>query len=181
MGPNHYRKAPGEARAARARRLFAAATAVAAGFAASPARADVESAESRVVVVTPLSLIKSDDLEFGSMLSGAAGTVTISATTGARSSTGGVTPIGADYGRAQFAGMAQLGLFTTISIPGSTTLNRVGGGASMPTTLVLEGSTLRLFTGSAIQFFRVGGTLTVSANKLPGTYQGTFNMTVNYF
>jgi hypothetical protein len=163
------------------RRLFASALPVAAGFAASPAYADTEAAQSRITVVAPLTLIKSDDLQFGSILSGAAGTVTISATTGARTNTGGAIPVGAGFQRAEFAGMAQLGLITTISIPATTTLNRIGGGASMPTTLVLEGSSTRLFTGNAIQFFRVGGTLTVSANKLPGTYQGTFTMTVNYF
>jgi spore coat protein U-like protein len=182
MGPNHYRKAPATARAARARRRLATALAVAAGFAAQSASAATDTADTRITVVTPLSLIKIDDLVFGSMLAGPTpGTVTIAINTGNRTSTGGVTPVGAGYHRAEFAGMAAVGLFTTVNVPANTTLNRIGGGASMNAALVREGPALRLFPGAGIQFFRVGGTLTVGANQMPGSYRGTFVLTVNYF
>jgi hypothetical protein len=156
----------------------------AAGCAAHPALAATTSAPSEAAIVAPNTLIKTDDLMFGSILpSATAGTVTVAAATGARTSTGGATPVGAGFQRAEFVGMAPVGILVNVTLPsGTITLNRVGGGASMPATLAVEGGTgLRFFPGTGILTFRVGGTLNVGASQTTGQYLGTFTLQVDYF
>jgi hypothetical protein len=167
----------------RTRKPLCLAALCVAGFAAHPALGATASASSEGVIVAPNTLIKTDDLMFGSIMpSATAGTVTIAAATGARTSTGGATPVGAGYQRAEFVGMAPIGIFTNVTLPsGTTTLNRVGGGASMNATLAVEGGTgIRWFPGTGVQTFRVGGTLNVGANQTAGQYLGTFTLQVDY-
>lgn len=163
--------------------LRLAALAYAFGLGAHPAFAGTATADAEATVVRPLSLVKTEDLVFGSMIPGAtAGTVTIAPATGVQTRTGGVTLGAADYHRAEFLGMAQVGILTTVSLPAaSTTLTRVGGGASMTATLGVEGGTgIRWFPGTGIQTFRVGGTLSVAAHQPVGQYVGTFTLQVDY-
>ncbi|MDO9370687.1 MAG: DUF4402 domain-containing protein [Sphingopyxis sp.] len=139
-------------------------------------------------VVRPNTLIKTDDLDFGTMISGpTGGTVSINAVTGARTTTGGVTPVGAGTQRAIFQGTGGL-LLITVSGDTSVTLTRAGGGGTMTASLVraastsgggitLLGSTL---LPSGVQTYYIGGTLTVPANQAAGDYSGTFTLTVNY-
>ena len=156
----------------------------AACFAAHPALAATASLNSEAVIVTPNSLVKTDDLAFGTIVpSATAGTVTIAAATGNRTSTGGATPSGTGFQRAEFVGMAGIGILMNVTLPSgtTTTLNRVGGGASMTATLAVEGGTcLRWLPGTGVQTFRVGGTLNVGANQAAGQYVGTFTLQVNY-
>ncbi|MBB5684583.1 DUF4402 domain-containing protein [Sphingobium boeckii] len=134
-----------------------------------------------VITVKPLSLLKTADLDFGDVaVGGTPGTVTINPTTGARTTAGGVTAIGGTPNGAQFVGAAAIGILVVVGISAAPTLTRAGGG-SMTSTLNVEGGTgIRLFPGTGLQTFRVGGTLNVGANQLPGAYSGNFTLTVNY-
>src|SRR5689334_8124755 len=82
-----------------------AATALSAPAAAAPVNPDKQ-ALGKALLLIPLSLVKIDDLDFGTVItSPVSGTVTINATTGARSVAGGVTGLASDFGnRALFAG-----------------------------------------------------------------------------
>ncbi|WP_428632174.1 DUF4402 domain-containing protein [Sphingopyxis sp.] len=155
----------------------------------APAYAADTNVTVNAAIVRPNSLIKTDDLDFGTMVSGTTGgTVSINAVTGARTTTGGVTPVGAGTQRAVFQGTGGI-LLITVSGDTSVTLVRAGGGApNMTATLVraastsgggvaLLGSTL---LPSGVQTYYIGGTLTVPANQLAGDYSGTFTLTVNY-
>ncbi|MGH6780812.1 MAG: DUF4402 domain-containing protein [Sphingomonadaceae bacterium] len=137
----------------------------------------------RVTTVQPLTLVKSSDLDFGSISAGAtAGTVRIDASTGARTTTGGATAAGGAPTRAVFVGASTLGLALNVQISPSPTLTRSGGGGSMTTALQVEGGTgWRLFTGTGPHIFRVGGQLNVGANQPRGNYTGQFTLTVTYF
>lgn len=170
------------------RALTIAAVAASAGLCA-PAYAANMNGTVNAAVVRPNTLIKTDDLDFGTMISGpTGGTVSIDAVTGARTTTGGVTPVGAGTQRAIFQGTGGL-LLITVSGSNSVSLTRAGGGATpMTATLVraastsgggiaLLGSTL---LPSGVQTYYIGGTLTVPANQLEGSYSGTFTLTVNY-
>ncbi len=170
------------------RTLTIAATA-ASGMLGAPAYAADTNVTVNAAIVRPNSLIKIDDLDFGTMVSGTTGgTVSINAVTGARTTTGGVTPVGAGTQRAVFQGTGGI-LLITVSGDNSVTLVRAGGGApNMTATLVraastsgggiaLLGSTL---LPSGVQTYYIGGTLTVPANQLAGDYGGTFTLTVNY-
>lgn len=156
----------------------------AASFADSAARAATENGSASVEVVRPLTLISTAPLSFGILVPGmTAGTATVSVT-GVRSTTGGVTAAGGTVSAASFTGMTG-NAPPTVKIqppPTTITLTRVSGGATMTVTnLVVEGgSGTRNVGKNAIFTFRVGGRLNVGANQLPGTYTGTFNITVDY-
>lgn len=154
----------------------------AAMLAVSPAFAAGAPAPAKAILVSPLSLVNTEDLDFGSIVAGAtAGTVTVNENSGVRSTTGGATAAGGTPRRAEFVGVGRPGILTIVSIGASPTLTN-GTGGTMATALAVEGGAgLRLLPGSGIQTFRVGGTLSVAANQQQGNYTGTFTMTVIYF
>lgn len=145
------------------------------------AEAATRSGTANAVTLRPLSLVKTEDLDFGTVISGpTAGTVTINANTGARTTTGGAVASGGTPRRAEFQGVGRLGILSIVSISPAPTLTN-GSGGSMTSTLAVEGGTgIRLFTGTGVQIFRVGGTINVGANQPAGDYSGTFSLTVNY-
>lgn len=163
-------------------RAFALAACSIAAFVASPALAATAGGPTEAAIVSPLSLINTEDLDFASIIPGvAAGTVTINANTGARTVTGGAIAAGGTPNRAEFVGVGRPGILSFVSITPNTTLTN-GTGGNMTATLTVEGGTgLRLFPGSGVQTFRVGGTLNVGANQALGNYAGTFTLTVTYF
>ena len=162
---------------------------VAAGALAAPAQAVEQSGTATAAVVRPNTLVKTDDLDFGTLISGAAGTVTIDPVTGTRATSGGVTPVGGGAQRAIFQGTGGW-LLLIVSGSNSVTLTRAGGGPSMTATLTravstsgggitLLGPSATLFP-SGVQTYYSGGTLTVPPNQPTGDYSGSFTLTVNY-
>ena len=148
----------------------------------SYARAATATGPVEAVLIKPLSLVKTDDLDFGTLISSPiAGTATINANTGVQTTAGGVSSAGGTPKRAEFVGVGGSGLLIIIAISASPTLTN-GTGGSMPSALAVQGGTgFRLFPGTGVQTFRVGGTLNVGANQQDGNYTGTFSLTVNYF
>jgi hypothetical protein len=138
---------------------------------------------AKAITLRPLSLLKLRDLDFATNISGVTnGTVIVDPTTDARTTTGGVTAAGGTPQAAQFytyGGPLQNVQVNRGPLP---VLNRVGGGATMNVTgLTLNGPTLRFLNAAGLLDLRVGGTLNVTANKLPGDYSGTFDIIVTYF
>lgn len=171
-------------------RALTIAAATASATLCAPAFAADTSVTTNAAIIRPNTLIKTDDLDFGSLTSGATGgTVTVNPVTNARTAGGGVTLVGSSARRAEFLGTGGIFLIT-VSGSTSVTLARVGGGApSMNATLVraattsgggiaLLGTTL---LPSGVQTYYIGGTLTVPANQPAGDYRGTFTLNVNYF
>jgi hypothetical protein len=150
--------------------------------AVAPAHAAGTAGPVEAVTISPLSLVKTEDLDFGTLFAGAtAGTARINANTGVRSTTGGVTAAGGTPRRAEFVGVGGSGLLITIAISPAPTLSN-GSGGTMTSTLNVQGGTgIRLFPGTGVQTFRVGGRLNVGANQQDGNYTGNFSLTVNYF
>ncbi|PZQ23938.1 MAG: hypothetical protein DI569_02970 [Sphingopyxis macrogoltabida] len=163
--------------------------ALAAASLAVPARAADFGGTATAAVVRPNTLIKTEDLDFGTLISGTTGgTVTINPVTNARGTGGGVTPVGNEGQRAMFQGTGGI-LLITVSGSTSVTLSRVGGGApTMTASLVRAASTSgggiallgATLLPSGVQTYYIGGTLTVPANQPAGDYSGTFTLTVNY-
>ncbi len=179
---------PGTSYPRAALRRFAIAAVAAGTLACAPAYAANQTGTATSVVVRPNTLVKVDDLDFGTLTSGpTAGTVAINAVTGARTATGGATPIGTGFQRAVFQGTGGV-LLITVSGDTSVTLTRAGGGGTMTASLVRAASTsgggVALLGGtllpSGIQTYYIGGTLNVGANQAAGDYSGTFTLTVNY-
>lgn len=149
---------------------------------------------AQVVVIKPLTIVKSRDLSFGKILPGtAAGTVTVAPATGTCTASAAVKSFGTCRS-AEFVGMGQQGAWIRIQANGTTQLT--GPGAPMtlsnltidaspdlsPTILQAVGIPIyRINPASGIFDFRIGGQLTVNANQAPGIYSGTFNVTYDYF
>jgi hypothetical protein len=171
------------------RRQLARALAMAAAIfvAAIPSTASAANAggSATATVIRPNSLVNTASLSFGDIAVGqTGGTVSVSPS-GVVTTTGGVVHQGGTVSAARFVGMTDWFPFwvTIHQPPASITLTRVGGGATMTVdTLSVSGGTgLRLVPLNSIFAFTVGGRLLVSGGQLPGTYSGTFTMTVDYY
>src|SRR3546814_16822621 len=93
-----------------------------------PAHAADLNATANAAVVRPNTLIKTDDLEFGTLLSGpTGGSVPINPVTNGRSAAGGETLVGHDGRRAVFQGPGGLFLLNVTDSP-MVTVTRAGGG-----------------------------------------------------
>lgn len=149
----------------------------------APALGAIESADSRAIIVTPLSLLKVDDLNFGTLVpSASSGTLTIDAFTGAQSTSGGVTAYGSAIAhRAYFVGAGTAGQPVVIVLGPAPILSDGNGNSMSVLALTLDGPVLRIIPGHRAVHIYVGGILSVNADQAPGDYVGTFDMTVNYF
>jgi hypothetical protein len=149
----------------------------------SGASAGTGSGAGTATLVAPLSVVKTDDLDFGGLISSAtAGTATINASTDARTTAGGVTPAGGAPTAAHFIAAGRIGAIALISLPASITLTRGGGSETMTVSSISSnGATLRLFPGAGTIDVAVGGTLNVAANQVSGSYAGTFTVNILYF
>ena len=161
-------------------------------------------AAARAAVVTPLSLIKVQDLSFGRIVPRPqAGTVTVDQVTGACVVTGPILEVGTCR-YAQFAGMGTKNMNARISLTAST--NLIGPGAPMVLDRITlgtnstisfvgninangkgvgltkgaNGERYSITTNSGIYVLNVGGRLNVNANQAPGTYIGTITILVQY-
>jgi hypothetical protein len=189
-------------------RALAAALAGALCLAATPAVAapPVATAKgtARAVIVTPLTLVKSYDMNFGRLLaSSTAGTVRIDPVTNGCSTTGGVTEHGScQY--AQFVGMGTKNMKARVSMSGPVQLTGPGAAMTLDTFVIgassnitFQGNTnsngngIGLTNGNGNQRYsidsstgifvlNIGGTLHVNANQAPGIYNATFTVTVQY-
>lgn len=151
----------------------AQAAPVAAGF---PATANA-------LLIHPISIVKTSDLDFGLLTVTGAGTVVIDPNANSIASTGGVTPVGSQWSAASFVGAAGgASVVVLIKLPNQpVTITRQGGTETMTVAnLTLQGLNKRTLAALQSFSFRVGGTLNVAANQVEGVYTGTFNVDIQY-
>jgi len=121
------------------------------------------------------------NLSFGSFVAGNGGSVTVS-TTGNRSA-GGVVLIPSSQGTAaQFTVSGDLNATYTIQLPVNDVVSLTGPGNGMfvnTFTSTPSGAGGQLGAGGS-QALSVGGTLNVGSDQAPGSYSGTFSVTVSY-
>jgi hypothetical protein len=162
-------------------RRVAAAVALLPAAPATPLAAAPSTGET--IVLRPLTLVKVDDLDFGALIATpVAGTATINPLDGSVSTTGGVTPVSSATSAASFAGARSLRGPVQIRIPTAPiTVTRSGGTQTMTVNnWTLDGHKTFVVGPNEAFEFNVGATLYVGANQMPGTYVGSFNVTVNY-
>ncbi|MFM6853682.1 MAG: DUF4402 domain-containing protein [Sphingopyxis sp.] len=153
-----------------------AAFAISAGAAqAAPVTA---SATAKAKILKQITVTKTVDLDFGTIVAGsAASTVAISTgsvrTCGAGlTCTGTVTAANFDIGGSNNA---------VVTVTGDNTVALANGtGGTMSATLTRSAATLTLTNAAVGGSFQVGGTLSLGANQADGAYTGTFNVTVDY-
>lgn len=167
------------------------ATAAAFAITATPAAAQSASAQANVTINKPLTLTKTGDLAFGTILVTGSGTfsTTVSVSTAGVRSTCDTTyvtcsgtataPVYNVSGNKQR--VVQLTIPDTVVL--STTVP-VGQTADTITMGVIPPNALKQITltnsGAPGNNFGVGGSLTITDSTVDGTYSGSFNVTANY-
>lgn len=139
-------------------------------------------------IIQAITITKNTDLAFGSVVrSAAAGTntVTIDATTGARSITGagGGVLATSTSGRATYTVNGEGGQTFSITPDATFTMTRSGGAETITVTPTASSSTGTLSgsIGSAGTLaIGVGGSFPVTNTTVTGNYTGTFNVVVAY-
>jgi Domain of unknown function (DUF4402) len=139
--------------------------------------------KATVTLVHPLTLLKTADLDFGTLIVNGAGTAVINPVSNVETTTGGVVMAGGTPHGAAFTGAATgLSLIFVQQPTGSVTLTRVGGTQTMSVSnFTMQNGNLYLTLVTGAFSFRVGGTLNVAAGQLDGNYVGTFDVTATYF
>lgn len=141
-------------------------------------------------IIAPITLTKTQDLDFGTIAPTANnGTVTIHARTGNRTGNANVTLVGSNGQRALFNLAAEPNMTVTLSSastriwlagPGTARMRMVrfrvnrnnGGQRTLPRNYTVPGS-----GNMSIGF---GARLRVGANQTPGLYSGSVDLTVDY-
>jgi hypothetical protein len=135
-------------------------------------------------VYRPISTTLNSNLAFGRLVRPASGsgTVTVNATTGARTLTAGVALASPAATRASYTVTGEGGQAFSIAVPTSFVMNTGGGSLTVATSTTASGSqVLSSALGSAGTYgFGVGGSFPISSATSPGSYSGTFGVTVQY-
>ena len=121
------------------------------------------------------------NLSFGSFTAGSGGTVAVNAV-GVRSKTGGVVLANQSMGSAaQFTIAGTNSAVVTITLPTDGTVLLSDGSNTMALTgFVSNPNATGTLSGGGTLTISVGAVLNVNAAQPPGTYTGSFNVTVNY-
>lgn len=130
----------------------------------------------------PLSLSRTEDLSFGSLIPNGGGTVTLRPQGNQRRTTGSIVLLTTPPARAaQFYITGAKNAAYTVMLPDSAVLTRNGGSETMTaTSFVLKSENSNKIHGSGWDRFTVGATLTVGANQRVGVYTGLWYVTVAY-
>ena len=178
-------------------KIALAALAATAAF-ASPAMAQTVvvadgDPQARGVVLTPLTLTKIDDVNFGTVLVDPAvvggGTVTIDADSGNRSfgGAGGVSPVSSDAGnRGEFQGTGDAGeqVILTLTPPAGNVLAGPGTATIAVTSFVLDSAgasgVARTIPAGGTFIVGVGGTFAIAETQANGVYTADFTLTAQY-
>lgn len=152
----------------------------------------VATGNAQVEIDNALLLENTQHLEFGKIAAGASGgTVTINPANDTASTAGSVMLFGPNRHRAVFVSRAPVGTVMVSLLDSSVTLTHSGGGATMNASLtrangpgIVTANVLGLNIGlravAPEQYIYVGGSLTVAAGQLEGSYVGEFDLTVNH-
>ena len=152
----------------------------AAGWAA-PETATVK-AEARMLLIKPLTIVKTDDMDFATLGVTTGGTATIDPTSGTMTVTGGVTHLAGTPSPARYAGAASKRTVVNIKVPKQPILiRRIGGTETLTVSnFTLDGQDKRDLAAATSFRFAVGASITVPASAVDGVYSGDFDVTVNY-
>ncbi len=138
-------------------------------------------------IVTPISIVKDIDMNFGNIAVTNNGGNVVLAAAGTRTATGGVTlpVVAGTVSAAAFTVSGQSAYTYDITLPtGNIVLSSGANSMNINTFTSSIGLTAgALSTGSTgSQSFSVGATINVNANQVAGTYTTStpFNVTVNY-
>lgn len=139
----------------------------------------IGSSAAAAQTITPMN-----DLSFGSFVASTGGTISVK-TGGARSTTGGVIAVGqgtTDVAAAQFRISGTANATVSITLPADNVVVLSDGQSHTMKlkSFVSNPSGTGTLNGAGKKTVRIGATLVVGSGQVPGTYSGTFPVTVNY-
>lgn len=138
-------------------------------------------ANAAAKIIQPISISKTTDLNFASVVpSGSTGTVVVTAA-GGRSATGGAT-LGSSTGLTQavFSVTGEPSATYTITLPSSISISDGASHSMTVDTFTSDVASPATFPGAGSQALNVGATLNVGISQVAGSYTGTFSVTVTY-
>jgi Mat/Ecp fimbriae major subunit len=144
------------------------------GFSGTAASAATANADARATILRQITVTKTADLDYATIVTGAAASTVQVSTAGVRTCGSGLVCTGT-VTAAGFSVVGTVGQVATVSVPATVTLT--SGANTMSSTLVSSTSSITL---AALNSFTVGGTLSVGANQADGVYLGNFTVTVDY-
>ena len=140
-------------------------------------------ATGRAQLLYPVQVRRLQDLNFGYLGVTTAGTAVINPDTDALTTTGGVVSLGGFPYAALFEAVSPRKGVVLVRIPRNPiTLTRAGGMETMTVSnwTISGGGNSRNVAAQEAFSFAIGGTLFVNANQVEGTYNGTFDVEVQY-
>jgi hypothetical protein len=139
-------------------------------------------AAGEAAILSPLSVIKRADLDFGTLVVSGAGTAVLNPLSGSLTTAGAVTEAGTAAHAALFTSTGSRNAVVHIRLPQNPiTVTRVGGTETMTVSnWTLDGATNRKIPLNTTFDFAVGATLNANAGQAEGSYVGTFTITVQY-
>lgn len=152
-------------------------------LAGTAAYAATGTSSSSANVLTQVTLTKTADLNFGTIVNSPAAATVVISPAGARTCGTGLVCTGT-VSAAAFGISGSKNQVVRMTVPASVTLSSgttgtVGTNDTMTATLLSSAPSTTLSAGGTSSF-SVGGTLSVGANQSDGVYAGTFNVTVDY-
>jgi len=155
-----------------------ASTVLAAALASTSAHAATANADATATILEQVTVTKSADLDFGTIVVGATGGTVDISTAGARTCAAALVCSGA-VTAAAFDVDGTTGEVVDVTVPANVTLTSGTGPTATSMTATLSGSDATI-TLDGTDAFTVGGSLAVGANQAAGDYSGTFTVTVDY-
>lgn len=148
-------------------------------------------ASATAAAANTFAIVNNDSLTFGAFVAGSGGTVTINASNGARSASGGVMLMTSPYREARFTvscvadGGADTCTSTSYySIDPVIDISLTSGVHSMSvnnfSVYSVNTATSSGQLSAGTDSLKVGATLTVGNNQAPGSYAGSFSVIVVY-
>lgn len=146
------------------------------------------SASASARIVSPIALTKTTDLNFGTLAVGAVGGNVAISTADVVSISGAgttVTQPPSNIGTpaaAVFSVTGEAGFTYAITLPadGAVTISDGASHTMAVNTFTSNPGTTGTLSGAGTGSLKVGATLVVGNNQAPGTYSGTFSVTVAY-
>ncbi len=158
---------------------------LACGFSQSASAQSSATASASATIVTPITITKNVDMNFGNAaVQAATGGTVVLAPAGTRTATSGVTlpAVTGTVAAASFDVAGQANYTYAITLPSSLTITDGGSNSMTVNSFTSTPASTGTLSSTGTQTLTVGATLNVTAGQAAGTYtSGTpFTVTVNY-
>lgn len=170
------------------RQVAVASSLLTIGMSAFAAQTSTASASASATIVSPIAIAKTSDLVFGKLAVGAVGGNVAISTADVVSISGAGTTVTQPPGStgnpasAVFGVTGEAGFTYAITLPtdGAVTISDGASHTMAVNGFVSNPGTTGTLSGAGTDTLKVGATLVVGNNQVPGTYTGSFNVTVSY-